>query len=182
MQLKDIEDILHKLMDRYQREALEAREEAKRLVRQKYKHGAKACLKKARMLDRQLAGVATRLAACESKRLAIEQLSTIEMQVGAVKESSKTFRKFLKEHDLEKIEQLQENLSEMITEVCDISSTLEEEVQPLMVSDEDLDKELEAMMLLEDVHSMPIAPSDRLISEEDISKHATKKVNSRALF
>ena len=182
MQLKDIEAILHKLMDRYQREALEAREEARRLAKQKYKYGAKACLKKARMLDQQLAGVAARLSACESKRLAIEQLSTIEMQVGAVKESSKTFRKFLKEHDLEKIEQLQENLSEMITEVCDISSTLEEEVQPLMVSDEDLDKELEALMILEDVHNMPIAPNDRLVVDDNSEERAKKKINSRALF
>lgn len=181
-QLKDIESILHKLMERYQREALESREEARRLARQQYKYGAKARLKRARMLDHQLAGVAMRLAACESKRLAIEQLSTIEMQVGAVKESSKTFKKFLKEHDLEKIEQLQESLSEMITEVCDISSTLEEEVQPLMVSDEDLDKELESLMLIQEVHDMPIAPADRLVITEEPHTSERKKINSRAIF
>ena len=149
--LCETENILRKLMARYSREALEARQKAHACARNHDKIQAMSYLKKARMLDHQAASLALRVSAVEAKRLSIEQLGALGMQVESMSETSKTFKSFLKTHQIDRIEKLKDELSDMITETCDIGDTLSEELPLMQFDDDDLEKELNTLLLVDDI-------------------------------
>ena len=103
-----------------------------------------------------------RLTACMSKRYQLESLNVTKMHIQAVKMTSETFQRFLHEHDVERVEALQDTLSEMISDACEISETLQEEVGPLRVDDEELEQEYEALcseIQLPEIR-LPVPPED----------------------
>ena len=172
--LCETENILRKLMARYSREALEARQKAHACARNHDKIQAMSYLKKARMLDHQAASLALRVSAVEAKRLSIEQLGALGMQVESMSETSKTFKSFLKTHQIDRIEKLKDELSDMITETCDIGDTLSEELPLMQFDDDDLEKELNTLLLVDDIKNtypahfieLPEAPASKNISKE----------------
>lgn len=149
--LCETENILRKLMARYSHESLEAREKAHACVRKGDKIQAMSYLRKARMLDHQASSLSNRVAAVESKRLSIEQLGVLGMQVESMTETSKTFKSFLKAHQIDRIEKLKDDLGEMIASTCEIGDTLAEELPLMDCDDDDLERELQNLMLVDDV-------------------------------
>ena len=172
--LCETENILRKLMARYSREALEARHRAHTCARNHDKIQAMSFLKKARMLDHQAASLAIRVSAVEAKRLSIEQLGALGMQVDSMSETSKTFKSFLKTHQIDRIEKLKDELSDMITETCDIGDTLSEELPLMHFDDDDLENELNTLLLVDNIKNtypahfleLPEAPTSENVSKE----------------
>lgn len=189
--LGETENILRKLMARYSREALEARQRAHLCVKEKDKIQAMSFLKKAKMLDHQATSLARRVSAVEAKRLSIEQLGALGMQVDSMSETSRTFKKFLKKHDIDKIEKLKDDLSDMITETCDISDSLSEELPLMQFDDDDLEKELSDLMLVDDLKNtypahfmdLPEVPTKNVLvesAEKQSTRHNTQKKEKKA--
>lgn len=109
-----------------------------------------------------------RLTACMSKRYQLESLNVTKMHIEAVKMTSETFERFLHEHDIQRVEALQDTLSEMISDACEISETLQEEVGPLRVDDDELEQEYEALcseIQLPELR-LPIAPNHAPMDSE----------------
>lgn len=186
--LSETENILRKLMARYSREALEARQQAHACAREKDKIQAMSFLRKARMLDHQATSLALRVSAVEAKRLSIEQLGALGMQVDSMSETSKTFKRFLKKHDIDKIEKLKDDLSDMITETCDISDSLSEELPLMQFDDDDLEKELHALLLVDDLKNtypahfmdLPVAPTEESNGESAEKEARHHKVHTKS--
>ena len=146
--LREIELILEKMQDKYSKEAKESKAMARKYAIDDQRVLAKACLRRVKMLENQMANLSARRAVCEQKRLAIEQINSVNMQVDAMQSTAQTFSVFLKQNDLDRITDLQENLQQAIIDTCDINEALSEEL-PLMASydENDLEAELQTLLL-----------------------------------
>ena len=157
--LREMELILTKMLDRYRSEAVESKEMARNYVRDDQPILAKACLKRCKMLDHQMASIVQRISNCEAKRLAIENMESMSQQVQLTRETTRTFKSFLRKHDIDKIESLQDTLKQAILESCDISDVLQEELTPMLDDEDELENELKSMMLSESIRkSFPSTP------------------------
>ena len=85
-----------------------------------------------------------RLASCMDKRYHLESLNVTQMHIRAVRTTTKTFAQFLEVNDVERVEALQETLTDMISDACEISETLERE-GPVRVDEEELEEEYRAL-------------------------------------
>ena len=100
-----------------------------------------------------------RLTGCMSKRYQLESLNVTHMHILAVQKTSNTFERFLKDHDIARVEALQESLVDMIENACEIHETLTEEVGPLRVDDADIEEAYDE--LCREIQ-LPEAPSHEL--------------------
>jgi len=179
--LREIESILNKMQDRYRKESLESCTMAKQYVRDDQKIMAMACLRRKKMLEHQMNSISQRILACEQKRLAIEQINTVNLQVDMMEHTANTFRKFLRKNDLDRIQNLQETLQQAIMDTCDINETLSEEIQPLMFDDSELETELQNLILNNNIaEHFPEIPNveprfKNTAASSPLAKHAEKR-------
>ena len=86
-----------------------------------------------------------RLTSCMNKRYQLESLNVTKMHMKAVQATTKTYRQFLDEHDIEKVERLQDTLAEMIEDACEINETLNATPQAFEVHDDELEREYDSI-------------------------------------
>ena len=103
---------------------------------------------------------------CMNKRYQLESLNVTKMHIKAVKTTTQTYKQFLNEHDIEKIESLQETLTEMIEDACEINETLSTELPNICIDDSEIEEEYNAICA--DIQ-LPVPPSEfpTLISEQE---------------
>lgn len=99
-----------------------------------------------------------RLTSCLNKRYHLESLNVTKMHIEAVRMTSKTFSSFLKEHDIQRIEQLKDSLTDMIDDACDINDTLNRNSGPYQADDDEIEEEYRKMQLQ---IQLPIAPDNQ---------------------
>ena len=156
--LREIETVLHKMLDRYRIESVESKNMAKRYINDDQRILAKACLRRCRLLDHQMISISQRISKCEEQRLAIEQMQSMNQQVAVLRDTTRTFNTFIKTHDIDRIESLQDTLKQAILDTCDINEVLSEELTPILDED-DLESELKSLMLSESINrSFPSTP------------------------
>ena len=78
------------------------------------------------------------------KHYAVEQLKLLAMQIEALRETATVFESFTKQNNIEKIEELQDNMEELTSQVMAVNDTIGSEPLVDEFSDEDLLKELES--------------------------------------
>lgn len=145
--LKNVESSLQALYNKYDADILEKRSELKAKMRRKdSKSSCMASLRFIKLLESHRDGFQRRLEACVSKRLQLESLQVTALHVDAVKQTTRTFKKFLKENDISKIEKLQDSVQDMIEQAMEINETLGEE-SPLLVDMDDVEAEYQAMLM-----------------------------------
>ena len=131
---------------------------AKKYVQDDQRILAKACLRRCRLLDHQMVSISQRISKCEEQRLAIEQMQSMNQQVSVLRDTTRTFNTFIKNHDIDRIESLQDTLKQAILDTCDINEVLSEELTP-MLDEDDLESELKSLMLSESINrSFPSTP------------------------
>lgn len=82
-----------------------------------------------------------RLTSCMNKRYQLESLNVTKMHLKAVQATTKTYRQFLDEHDIEKVERLQDTLAEMIEDACEMNETLNTTHSAFDVDEDELERE-----------------------------------------
>ena len=170
--LREIESVLQKMVDKYRKERAESKAMAQRYAAEDQRVLAMACLRRIRVLDHHLGSISLRITACEQKRLAVENISSMKMEVDAMEDTSRTFKSFLRNNDLthERIEKLQDSLQQSILDTCDLQETLSEDMQPLMYDDAELEEELKNMMLTANIQkTFPDVPQVRPVFERETS-------------
>ncbi len=156
--LRELETLLNKMLDRYHSESMESKAMAKVYIRDSQPILAKACLKRCRLLDHQMSSIAQRISTCEQQRLSIEQMQSMQQQVDLMRDTTRTYKNYLKVHDIDKIENLQNTLKQAILDSCDITEVLTEDVAPEL-DEEELENELKSLMLAESINrSFPTTP------------------------
>ena len=103
------------------------------------------------------------------KQYAVEQLNLTAMQIAALQETASVFQTFNKKHNIEKIEQLQETMSELTDQVMDINETLGSE--PLL---DDFDED----ELLKELESLEPEPAKQIVSFVDVPLEMPKIENT----
>lgn len=79
-----------------------------------------------------------------AKRYAMEQLNITKMQVDAMRDTSVVFKQFVKLHDVDKVEEMQETLQELTEQVMDINTVFENDT--LVFDDDELEAELNRLV------------------------------------
>ena len=145
--LKSVERTLTMMNDKYAFQIDELRRKLSQDIRdQRPKRHCMCTLRRIKLFEHHKEGFEKRLEACMSKRLQLESLQVTREHVQAVKQTTKTFKRFVKEHDINKIEQLQESVSDMIDQAMEIQEALGEE-SPLLMGDDDLEAEFQQLLI-----------------------------------
>lgn len=79
------------------------------------------------------------------KRYQLESLNVTKMHIKAVQTTTKTYRQFLDEHDIEKVERLQDTLVEMIDDACEINETLNTSPSAFEVDEDEIEREYDSI-------------------------------------
>jgi hypothetical protein len=99
------------------------------------------------------------------KQYALEQLNITAMQIEAMKGTAKVFKTFTKTHNIDKIEQLQENMIDLQDQIMEINDTMG--TDPLLFDEDELMQELNEIANEPDptpvaTVSFPVVPEDKI--------------------
>ncbi len=92
-----------------------------------------------------------------NKRYQLESLNVTKMHIKAVQSTTKTYRQFLDEHDIEKVERLQDTLTEMIEDACEINDTISSPQIAFEIDDDEIEREYNSICA---EIQLPIAPTE----------------------
>lgn len=142
-QLQNVENTLALLVDKYDSQISEQKNMARKKLRQKDE--AMRHVKTIHIIKHHKKKLEARLSACMDKRYHLESLNVTKMHIEAVKTTSKTFKYFLQENDMEKVEKLQDTLSDMIEDACEINETLSRQDEQWTVDESEIEDEYQQM-------------------------------------
>mgnify|MGYP001430537522 CR=1 FL=1 len=155
-QLQGVETTLSQLIDKYDRQIREER----RLARQKMHHKSD-CMRHVRiihMIRLHRGRLEQRLTNCMNKRYQLESLNVTKMHIRAIRTTTKTYRQFLQQHDIDKIEQLQDTLADMIEDACDINESLAKTPEALDIDEDEIEREYDSLCAEIQMPIMPEPP------------------------
>lgn len=103
------------------------------------------------------------------KQYALEQLDITAMQVEAMKGTARVLKNFNKTHNIEKIEELQENMADLQDQIMEINEVIGAE--PLMFDESELEDELMSIMneplpTLVSTVEFPVVPTEQEAIDE----------------
>jgi len=159
-QMQSVEKTLSTLIAKYNKQIKEER----RLARHKLYNKTESIhhVRKCQIIRHHKQKLEKRLESCMNKRYQLESLNVTKMHLDAIKLTSKTFRHFLHENDVEKVEKLQDTLSSMIEDACEINESLETDV--FEVDESELEDEYNSICA---ALQLPEAPDNHLEIEKN---------------
>ena len=102
-----------------------------------------------------------RLLSLDQQQLHLESIKMTAMHLDAIRTSTRTLKSYMKQTDIDKVEEMQDNLSELIAQSTDIQNILSDEMDNGIVIDEtELEEELEK--LAQDDAVLPQVPLSKL--------------------
>ena len=168
IQLNNVLNLLDELDQKYDREIEHRRTEIKNLCKTKQNNKSKKIflIKTIKIIENQRVSIQKRMIACQSKQYQLESLNISKMQLSALKTSSQTFRKFIKENDVNKIEKLQDDFAEMVEQVMEMGDIIKEDPTiSISLDDIDIDYELKRITH-DDYHMLPVPPTNLPLKKE----------------
>ena len=103
-------------------------------------------LRRRKILQSYLTQSEKRMTICTQKQCALEQLQVTQMQLQAIKNTSRIFKRFTKRNTVERVEQLHETMCELQEDMMDISEIMDQPVSG------EVDIEDELAELMNEVH------------------------------
>jgi len=102
------------------------------------------------------------------KQYALEQLNITAMQIEAMKGTAKVLKTFTKTHNIDKIEQLQENMVDLQEQIMEINDTIGSD--PLLFDEDELMEELNEIASEPDITpvatiSFPVVPENKIVND-----------------
>lgn len=158
-ELQRVEKTLQNLIDKYSKQI----KEQKRMARNKMynKPDAMHHIRTIRIIRAHKQKMNARLTNCIAKRYQLESLNVTKMHIEAVKLTTNTFHNFLQHNDVERVAQLQDTLSDMIEDACEINDVLQQPLSADNIDEDDLEAEYES--LCNDIQ-LPEVPTNRIAS------------------
>ena len=98
------------------------------------------------------------------KRYHLESLNVTKMQVKAIKTTTLAFSSFLKQNDIERVEALQDNITDMIDQACEINEVLTRETTTLDLDESELEQEYQ-QLILQDVLQDEVMSTQEMLSQ-----------------
>ena len=112
-----------------------------------------------------------KIASIVSKQYALENLNITRLQLEAIKDTVKVFKKFNKTHSYEKIDNLKDQLEELTDQFMDVENLITEESTLLQFDDSELEEELNQLkdgslsfpeIPMHEVELTPVSPSQTI--------------------
>ena len=144
-QLNEIDAILKEMLRKYTRQKEQLEDEIKEQMRQKVdKSSLLHQAKHRKIVIHYMEKCRERIDTVMQRKYAVEQLNITAMQIEALQQTANAFKQFNKNNTIDKIDQLNETMTELTDQVLEINTTLGSE--PLLDIDEsDLMRELDEM-------------------------------------
>mgnify|MGYP006098524513 CR=1 FL=1 len=164
--LHNVELTLQALINKYQKQI----DEQKEIIKQKMNSKSESIRHVKRILlirshQRQLE---SRMLSLLNKRYTLEALNVTKMHLNAIKMTSNTFKYFLKANDIDKVSDMQETLTGMITDACEINDVISSTDYIEGIDNEEIENEYLKMVeeiqnpgFQESLNVFPSIPSNR---------------------
>ena len=171
LRLKEVGNLLRQQISKYDGDLNLAIKTTKlSIVRKESKSNQIYYLKRKKLIEHHLASATKRLLAIDQQILTLEGIKMSALHLETVRFTTTTMKKYMKQQDISKVEDLMETLGEYIADATDISNIISEDINPqgLDYDDESLEKELEELGRSET--SWPEVPVHRPAqsSDEDV--------------
>ena len=137
-QLQQVEKTLELMIQKYETQIKEQQAAARKKLHRK--NDCMRHVKTIHIIRTHKKNLENRLTTCINKRYHLESLNVTKMHIEALKTTTKTFKSFLKDNQIETVDKLQEALADMISDACEINEILSVETEE-MVEDTDLEEE-----------------------------------------
>lgn len=137
-QLQQVEKTLELMITKYESQIKEQQTAARRKLHRK--NDCMRHVKTIHIIRTHKKNLEDRLTTCINKRYHLESLNVTKMHIEALKTTTKTFQSFLKDNQIETVEKLQEALTDMISDACEINDILSVEMDDT-VDEIDLEEE-----------------------------------------
>jgi len=170
-ELQRVEKTLQNLIDKYSKQI---REQTRMARAQMYsKPDAIQHIRTIKIIRLHKQRMVDRLTSCIAKRYQLESLNVTKMHIEAVKNTSSTFHQFLQQNDVDRVARLQDTLSEMIEDACEINDVLQQPLGSDDIDEDELEGDYEALCNEIQMPEMPEAPKGAL--EEHSGKFSETK-------
>lgn len=125
-------------------------------------------LRKKKILLHYMEQCRKKIDAIVQKQYALEQLNITAMQIEAMKGTAKVLKTFTKTHNIDKIEQLQENMVDLQEQIMEINDTIGSD--PLLFDEDELMEELNEIASEPDITpvatiSFPVVPENKIVDD-----------------
>mgnify|MGYP006088077327 CR=1 FL=1 len=142
--LQNVEQTLQCLIDKYQKQIDEQRSKAKKKMN--CKSESIRHVKRILVIRHHQKQLENRMLSLLHKRYTLESLNVTKMHLNAIKLTTKTFKQFLKANDIDKVEDMQETLSEMISDACELNEVISSTDLIDGIDDDDIENEYNEML------------------------------------
>ena len=162
MKLKEVSSLLKQQISKYDTDYINTIISLKKSIRGKQsKHAQIYLLKKSKLIKYHMDSASKRLISLDQQQLQLESIKMTAMHLDAVRTSTRTLKTYMKQADIDKVEEMQDNLSELIAQSTDIQNILSEEFDNGFVIDES-ELEAELVELEKDDVELPQVPSHKI--------------------
>lgn len=165
IQLREVSNLLKQQINKYNSDMNMSRHVLKNsIMKKESKTQQLYYLKRLKLLESHMKSTTDRLLAVDQQTLSLEAVKLSVKQFDAMKLTTKTLSHYMKQTDVDKIEDLQEKLSDYIADATEVSNIMNRNLDPDFDED-DLEKELEELNRDEGNSlnvSFPNAPTSQL--------------------
>ena len=169
--LKKIDMLLQEMLSKYGRQLHQVEEDLRYGLRNgQPKSSLITKLRKKKIILHYMNQCRQKIDSIVQKQYALEQLDITAMQVEAMKGTAKVLKSFSKTHNIEKIEELQENMADLQDQIMEINEVIGAE--PLMFDESELEDELMSIMnepapTPVSTVEFPLVPEDDTVDEKE---------------
>lgn len=169
--LKSIDMLLQEMLSKYGRQLYQVEEDLRYGIRNgQPKSSLITKLRKKKIILHYMNQCRQKIDSIVQKQYALEQLDITAMQVEAMKGTARVLKNFSKTHNIEKIEELQENMADLQDQIMEINEVIGAE--PLMFDESELEDELMSIMnepLPTPVSTVefPVVPEQEVVDEKE---------------
>lgn len=158
--LKEVSSLLKQQISKYDTDLNANRIYLKESIKKREsKNSQLYYLKKVKLYEHHMKSAMDRLLALDQQQLNLESIKLTTLHLDAVKLTTKTLHSYMRQTDVEKVEDLTDKLADYIANATDISNLLNENMDAnLDIDDEELEKELATFEQTSDNVKFPVIP------------------------
>lgn len=163
--LKEVSTLLKQQISKYDSDLNYNKSLLKNSIKNKESKQAKLYyLRKVKLLEYHMESARKRLLALDQQQLNLESIKLTTLHLEAVRTTTNTLKSYMKQADVDKVEDLTDKLADYIADATDISNLLNRDMNPdIDVDEDDLEKELQALTTQEE--------SDENVHFPEIPRH-----------
>lgn len=169
VKIKEVSKLLQQQISKYDSETNMAIKQLHISIKNKESKRAQIYyLKRKKLLEHHLNSASQRLLALNQQQLNLESIRMTALHFETIKQTTHALKNYMKQTDVDKVEEMSDNLAEYIANSTDIQNILSQDVTGIEFDDSELEQELHQLETV-DV-PLPVVPNHKpqqLSDEED---------------